>query len=252
MLSVGRLFSAMVLLTVVTATECAASAAPCQSQSFEGSHFLVCAVDTRDADITLYLADEKGAPLRSFARLAGVLGPAEQHLRFAMNAGMFDKTGEPVGLYISDGKQAGAINLADGAGNFYMKPNGVFWADASGTLHITRSKAFAASKVQPVWATQSGPLLLENGAIHPQISVDGPSINIRNGVGLRDGHDAIFVISDDPVSFGRFARFFRDALDCPNALYLDGAISSIWVPATGRRDHDHPLGPIIAVVDKSN
>ena len=55
------------------------------------------------------------------------------------------------------------------------------------------------------------------------------------------------MISEDAVSFGRFARFFRDGLGCRNALYLDGAVSSLWDPEAGRRDSSRPLGPMVAV-----
>jgi uncharacterized protein YigE (DUF2233 family) len=73
------------------------------------------------------------------------------------------------------------------------------------------------------------------------------SQRIRNGVGVRDAHTAIFVISDDPVSFSDFARLFRDALSCPDALYFDGAISDVFVPALKRADRRSTVGPLVAV-----
>lgn len=228
------------------------SISPCRPQHFEGSTFLVCVADTRRSAIRLVLADGTGTPLRGYKRLAAALGPEQKHVRFAMNAGMFDQTGEPVGLYVEGARQLRAINLGDGPGNFYMKPNGVLWADSSGALHIDRSDLIASAKLHPMWATQSGPLLLKDGSMHPAISFDGVSTNIRNGVGLRDGHVAVFVISDEPVSFGRLARFFRDVLGCRDALYLDGFVSSIWVPALGRLDHDYPLGPMLVVLDRTH
>ena len=63
---------------------------------------------------------------------------------------------------------------------------------------------------------------------------------------------AWFAISDEPVSFGRFARLFRDALGCRNALFLDGAVSSLWDRPAGRRDTYSRLGPLVAVFDRSN
>ena len=48
---------------------------------------------------------------------------------------------------------------------------------------------------------------------------------------LRNGVIAAFAISDEPVTFYAFARLFRDGLNCPNALYLDGSISGMLCPA---------------------
>lgn len=69
----------------------------------------------------------------------------------------------------------------------------------------------------------------------------------RNGVGVSDPHTAWFAISEGGVSFGTFARLFRGALGCPNALFLDGSVSSLWHPAAGRQDEVAPLGPMIVV-----
>ena len=86
--------------------------------------------------------------------------------------------------------------------------------------------------------------------VHPQISEDGPSKRIRNGVGVdRDGK-AHFVIAASPVSFGQFARYFRDVAKTPNALYLDGTVSSLWDPARGRMDTRADLGPLVVVETK--
>jgi uncharacterized protein YigE (DUF2233 family) len=99
------------------------------------------------------------------------------------------------------------------------------------------------------WATQSGPLLLIAGRLHPRFSADGPSLHIRNGVGVANPRTAWFAISDEPVSFGRFARFFR-SLGCRDALFFDGGVSSLWDPAAGRRDSRAEIGPIVAVFSR--
>jgi uncharacterized protein YigE (DUF2233 family) len=126
----------------------------------------------------------------------------------------------------------------------------VFWLDRKGWPHVDETGAFATHAANAVWATQSGPLLLSHGATHPAIAPNGVSLNIRNGVGVL-GHAAYFVISDTPVSFGRFARFFKDALGCPDALYLDGSVSSLWAPGLGRLDVREGLGPFVLVIDRS-
>jgi uncharacterized protein YigE (DUF2233 family) len=89
-------------------------------------------------------------------------------------------------------------------------------------------------------------MLVIDGRIHPKISENGTSRKIRNGVGVRDRHIAVFAISDEPVTFGEFARLFKDELDCANALFLDGSISSLYAPALGRSDELRPMGPIVA------
>jgi len=86
------------------------------------------------------------------------------------------------------------------------------------------------------------------GALHPRFQNDGPSRYVRNGVGVSDANTAYFVISSGAVSFGRFARFFRDELGCDDALFLDGSVSSLWAPEMERRDGNQNLGPLVAVL----
>lgn len=92
-------------------------------------------------------------------------------------------------------------------------------------------------------------MLVINGAVHPRFATDGESRYIRNGVGVRDPHTAYFVISRDPISFGRFARFFRDGLGCNDALFLDGHVSSLWAPQLNREDRAALLGSMVVVSD---
>ena len=88
-------------------------------------------------------------------------------------------------------------------------------------------------------------MLVIGGKLHPAFDHDGSSRHIRNGVGIAPDGKARFVISEDPVSLGKFARFFRDQLKCRNALFFDGAVSALWDPANHRRDVTVPLGPIV-------
>jgi len=192
----------------------------------------------------MFVEGGNGQPLRSFTALEAHLGSRASSLLFAMNGGMYDDEGRPIGLYVEDGKQVRAINLRQGGGNFHLMPNGVFAVDKEGRPSVTVSKDFKQKK--PQWATQSGPMLVVDGKLHPSFDPNGESLNIRNGVGACSGAIAWFAISDEPVSFGRFARLFRDELGCPNALFLDGAVSSLW-EAGARQDVRAPLGPIVAV-----
>jgi uncharacterized protein YigE (DUF2233 family) len=224
----------------------------CTMRTFEGSRFVVCMFDARRHELRLASRGADGAYLRSFQALQGALGADVRRVRFAMNAGMFNPAGAPIGLYVADGQQQHVLRLTNGPGNFHMKPNGVFWEGDDGRVHIDTSEAYAAAPPHARWATQSGPMLVIDGRLHPRFAADGASRYVRNGVGVRaDGRTAYFVISSGFVSFGRFARFFRDGLHCRDALFLDGAVSSLWAPAMGRSDDDHALGPMVVVLDRS-
>lgn len=220
------------------------AAGHCEPQSFEGSAFTACRYDARRHRIALILEGE-GRPIRSLENLETHLGPRSERLLFAMNAGMYDEEGRPIGLYVEEGEQRHPINRRDGPGNFHMKPNGVFAVDPEGRVSIRTAAAYTADGTR--WATQSGPMLVIDGRLHPQIRPNGESLYIRNAVGVANPRTAWFVISDEPVSFGRLARFLRDGLGCRNALYLDGAVSSLWDPGAGRQDGYSSLGPMIAV-----
>lgn len=222
----------------------------CSAQRFEDSRFTVCAFDSRTEALWLAWKNGEGQAIRSIPRLKKALGPDVAELRFMMNAGMYESDGSPVGLYIANGATLNPLNTRDADGNFYLKPNGVFSLDGDGTVRVETADAFAARGGTPAFATQSGPMLLIGGALHPKISEDGPSRLIRNGVGIRDAHTALFAISDDPVSFGRMARFFRDGLGCSDALYLDGTISTLWVPDEKRVTGGKDIGPMILVFDR--
>ena len=221
---------------------------PCVTQTFEGSRFTVCRYDRRADTLQLALDGPHGR-LGGFAALARQLGPAASRVSFAMNAGMYETDQSPTGLLILNGRTVHPADtgLGDG-GNFHLLPNGVFAVEAGGTVRVEETNAFLARPHAVRWATQSGPLLVEHGALHPKLAPDGASKNIRNGVGVSGPDTAWFVISDDPVSLGRFARFFRDALKCPDALYLDGHVSSLWAPGLGRRDAAVGLGPLVVVL----
>ncbi len=216
---------------------------PCRVELFEGSRFTVC--DPGAGKLRLYAAGRTEMPLRSFAEVMANV-PADQ-VAFAMNAGMFDEEGRPIGLAVVDGRHIHAINTRDGGGNFHLKPNGAFLLRRDGSAAITTSEKFAPSP-KIAFATQSGPMLVIDGQIHPKFDADGTSRFIRNGVGIGPSGKPLFVISNEVVSFGKLARFFRDALHARNALYFDGSVSSLWDPAAGRMDAGVPLGPIVVAM----
>lgn len=208
--------------------------------------FTVVRVHTQSEQLQLFLHDQTGASFHRFETLERWLTSQGKQLVFAMNAGMFEPDYSPVGLFVAQGKELAPLNLSSGRGNFFMKPNGVFFVTAAGP-RIVESSKYTAKPADVLLATQSGPLLVEHGAIHPAFSATSHSRVIRNGVGVT-GHTAIFVISDEPVNFYELAAYFRDQLNCDDALYLDGVVSGLFLPSRGRRDSTVDLGPIVGVV----
>jgi len=220
--------------------------AACAPKSFDGAKFTVCAFDPRHDDIRLFLGGPDGKPYGSLAALATALKANGERLMFAMNAGMFEQDQSPVGLYVENRRKLHAADTRAGPSNFHLKPNGVFWV-GDGVAGVTETARFLADPPAARYATQAGPMLVVDGKIHPKIKPDGASEKIRNGVGACGGA-VVFAIADEPVNFDRFARLFRDGLSCPNALFLDGSVSSLYAPELNRDDELTPIGPIVGVV----
>ena len=220
--------------------------ADCRALSAQGGSYTVCTFDTRKDRISLFNLDGNGQPYGSFVALQRALEGQGQALNFAMNGGMFGTDLKPVGLYVEGGKQLHKINLRNGAGNFHLKPNGVFYV-AGQKAGVMESDAFLKSGIKPDYATQSGPMLVVNGQVHPKLSPTGTSLKIRNGVGMVDDHTIVFAISNGFVTFYDFASLFLNELKCKNALFLDGSVSGLYAPDIGRNDFTTPLGPLVAV-----
>lgn len=222
----------------------------CRELDFEAVAYVVCEVDTASDRVDLFLRDIDGKPFGSLPAFDAAVAKRDTPIMLAMNAGMYHEDLTPVGLYVSDGRLQSPLNLADGEGNFFLKPNGVFFIGNDGSAGVIETTAFAATKPEVRLATQSGPMLVIDGHIHPRFEQNGTSRFIRNGVGVRDAHTVVLAISRSEVSLGSFARLFRDALGCRNALFFDGAISAL---SNGKKmviGGEFPAGPIIAVSAK--
>jgi uncharacterized protein YigE (DUF2233 family) len=218
--------------------------AGCRAQSIEDAHYVICEFAVTDG-IELFLRDAQGATLGQFDRVREALEQRHRKLIFAMNAGMYHEDRSPVGLYVENGQQQKKLSATDGPGNFSMKPNGVFFVDG-GKAGVLETKEFARGKLKPQFATQSGPMLVINGRLHPRFLADATSRNRRNGVGVA-GKRVFFALAETPVTFHQFARVFRDVLKTPNALYLDGSISRLYAADIGRNDIGFAMGPIVGV-----
>ncbi|NHB76460.1 phosphodiester glycosidase family protein [Rhodobacter calidifons] len=235
-----RWLAAVLLLAPV-----AAGAADCRDTSFEGASYTVCEVAAGE-DLRLFHSGPEGA-YGSFRKVDEALAAEGKALGFAMNAGMYHRDLSPVGLYVEDGVELSRIVTSDGPGNFGLLPNGVFCIGEG--FRVIESRAFKKERPACRHATQSGPMLVIKGRLHPRFLAGSDSRYVRNGVGVsEDGRRAVFAISNDAVNFHAFARFFRDALGLPDALYFDGNISRLYAPGLGRHDGGFPMGPIVGTV----
>ncbi|MFN3723045.1 MAG: phosphodiester glycosidase family protein [Paracoccaceae bacterium] len=221
----------------------------CTTTAFEGTSFTTCEVSTAD-DLRIFHSGPSG-PLGSFNAVNAGLAAEGKTLGFAMNAGMYHPDRAPVGLLIDNGRIESEIVTAEGPGNFGLLPNGVFCI--GDRFSVVESRAFAAKPPRCRFASQSGPMLVIGGKLHPRLIPDSDSTYIRNGVGVSaDGGRAVFAISNDRVNFHRFARFFRDVLGLRDALYFDGKISRLYAPAIRRNDFGFAMGPIVGTVVKKD
>lgn len=147
------------------------------------------------------------------------------------NAGIYSDRHTPEGLHIERDKIATPLNLNNGEGNFYWKPNGVFYIADDGAGIVASEKFEALNERGGVReATQSGPMLVIDGAVNDNLKPGSQSLYVRNGIGVKSSDEVYIVISMDEVSLYDFASVFKEQLHCRDALYLDGCISQLYLP----------------------
>ena len=222
--------------------------AHCRETQHGAVQYVVCRIVPEEADIRLFLNDATGEPYGHFNGVNDALAEKGATLAFAMNAGMYHEDRSPVGLYVEDGKEISPLNTNDGLGNFHLKPNGVLIVDENGAWVVPTNTFRVTNRARPIYATQSGPMLVIDGELHPRFLSDSESLKRRNGVGVDDAGHVWFVLADTPVNFYDFANYFRNELKTPNALYLDGTISQLYAPELDRNDPGARMGPIVGVV----
>lgn len=224
----------------------------CAPVMFKAQKYTVCDVSST-ADIRLFWG-KNDTPYGNFAKVDKALAEQGERLALGMNGGMYHKDRRPVGLYVEDWEKHQNLSTKPGPGNFHMLPNGVFWMwqeDGMQGFHVRSTDVYRKAAYDVVrFATQSGPMLVIDGNLHPKFKKDSTSTKRRNGVGISgDGSRLYFVISEEPVNFYNFASLFKDHLKTPNALYLDGTISRLHDPKNERSDPGLAMGPIIGVVE---
>ena len=247
-----KLFAAVLVLV---AAPLSAHAKECRNATFEGASYVVCSFNPSTETLRTFWRDGAGKPYRTFEKLAANLEGKGKSLRFAMNGGMYRDDFQPVGLYIEDGRVLAPANTTTlrrrPIPNFYKKPNGVFFV-GKGKAGILETSRFLAKKPAARFATQSGPMLVIDGKIHPAFIANSKDQKPRNGVCVAGPTEVHFAITRSWVNFYDFARFFRDGLKCDNALFLDGGTApGLYAPRFGRNDMPGHggYGPIIAVIE---
>jgi len=197
------------------------------------------------SSIKLYWKDDSGKILGSIQNLKQFVEGKNQKLRFAMNGGMYMKDSSPQGLFIQNFATLAPLDTLSGAGNFYLKPNGVFYVTKDNKAVVCQTKEFTDNG-QINFATQSGPMLLIDGQIHHAFKKGSVNLNVRNGVGILPDNKVVFAMSKQEVNFYDFAEFFK-SMGCKNALYLDGFVSRTYLPEGNWQQLDGNFGVIIGV-----
>ena len=233
------------LLLVAAALALLAALGTAWHRQITSPAFISYCADLHRTPLKLYWQDEHQRRFSSLQALKGWLAARNQKLVFAMNAGMFNPAYAPQGLFIQAGKTVMPLNTASGLGNFYLKPNGVFFLTTDTAAHICQTANFR-NNGRVAYATQSGPMLVVGGRIHPVFQPGSANRQIRNGVGILPDGRVLLAMSRTKISFYDFAEYFRNA-GCQQALYLDGFVSRTYAPATGWTQLDGDFGVIIGV-----
>jgi uncharacterized protein YigE (DUF2233 family) len=211
------------------------------------SRYVVYKPDLTKVALALYWKNDSAQIIRSLGNLKAYTQQHGQKLVFAMNAGMYMTDNSPLGLFIEKGKTVRGLNVAKATGNFYLKPNGVFFITRNNKTGICRTEDWDRTNRPNAgiqYATQSGPMLVIDSAIHPAFKEGSTNLHIRNGVGILPNGNPVFIMSKQAVSFYDFALQFQK-MGCKQALYLDGFVSRTYLPEKNWVQTDGNFGVII-------
>lgn len=205
-------------------------------------------VNLKNQDLKFFWKDDKGENLKTIENLKNYVNSKDQKLIFAVNGGMFKKDYSPQGLFIENNKTMAVLDKANGNGNFYLKPNGVFYITNDNIPFVSTTNDFLDNgKIK--YATQSGPMLVTDGEIHSEFKEGSTNLNIRNGVGILPNKNVVFAMSKKEINLYDFAKYFQ-SLGCKNALYLDGFVSRTYLPEKNWTKTDGNFGVLIGLTMK--
>ena len=215
--------------------------------SNEDERFVSYIVNPKKQNLQFFWKNEKGVHFKNAENLISWLKIKNKKLLFSTNGGMYKKDNSPQGLFIENKIVKSEIDTANGNGNFYLKPNGVFYLTTDKNPMICKTEDFVNNgKIK--YATQSGPMLVIDGEIHAAFKKNSTNLNIRNGVGILPNNQIVFAISKKEINFYDFAEYFKK-LGCKNALYLDGFVSRTYLPEKNWKQIDGNFGVIIGVTE---
>jgi uncharacterized protein YigE (DUF2233 family) len=223
-----------------------------QRITYNNQSFDTYVVDISNTQVKFFFKDSEGNKFGSLENLKEFVASNSNELIFGTNAGMFTPSSEPLGLFVEQGQELFPLNLKDGKDNFFLKPNGVF-AITDKRAYVVESPAYPnlAKSVLISGATQSGPMLVIGGRIHPKFNKNSANRNIRSGVGIISPTKIVFAISNDLVNFYDFAMLFKEQFKCQDALFLDGAISKMYLPVLERNELDGNFAGMIGITKKA-
>lgn len=208
------------------------SALTMREYKFENVDFAVVEISEQDSLKLFWKQPNDDQPYQSFNNLVKTLAKQHEKVLFAINSGIFGRDQSPLGWHVEKSDRLQALNQVtrkDAFGNFSLIPNGVFFIDHSGKHHVVETEKFLQNqhKYNVTYATQSGPMLVIDGNLHPKFYESSDSLKYRSGVCVKD-NNTYFSVTQNPINFYYFAKFFQQELKCDNALYLDGTLSQLY------------------------
>ncbi len=215
--------------------------------------YVVLRVDLRAARIETLWRNSAGVP---YGSLDEAYRQVSDDLLAITNAGIYSENHAPEGLHVEGGMALSPLNLKGGEGNFYWRPNGVFYVADDGAGIVESEKFQPLNERGGIQqATQSGPLLVIDGEVNDALKPDSQSLYVRNGIGVKSPDEVYIVISKGEVNLHDFASVFREQLKCRNALYMDGCVSQMYLPARSvyipeRRRCEKELVGLLGVVKR--
>ena len=220
----------------------------CRSNETTDEIYTGITVNPNESNVRFYWRDGEGNTFKSIENVKKDVEKNNQKLLFAMNGGMYMEDRRPLGLFIQNGETLAPLNTRESAeGNFYLKPNGVFYIRSDKRAFIVPTTDFKDDR-QITYATQSGPMLLVEGQINNELKQGSENLNIRNGVCILADGKIVFAISRREVNFYDFAEYFKNS-GCRNALYLDGFVSRMYAPEKNIAQTEGDFGVIIGIVE---